>query len=303
VTAAAASQLSGPRPSVLILTRNEEKNIRACLENVGAFSDDIVVLDSHSTDRTCEIASAFPHVRVVQRKFDTEYLQRNFGLHEVPYKHPWLYVCDADERVTPELRDELMAVARNAGETRVAFRVRYKNMFFGKWIKHSSGYPVWLVRLFRPEKVRYEVRQTNVHPIIDGPVGELSGHFEHYSFESGLRRWFEKHNYYSDREAMEAVSVRKHGLPRLAQLFNKDPIVRRRAVKNMSFFLPWRGVFRYLFDAVGRMGVLDGPVGLRYTTMISMYEHWIEVKVREHEHAWHDRTNEVARKLLAKEQE
>jgi glycosyltransferase involved in cell wall biosynthesis len=289
-------------PSILVLTKNEERNIGACLKHL-SFSDDIVVLDSHSTDRTCEIAAEFPSVRVVKRVFDTEYRQRNYGLHEVPYKHRWLYICDADERVTDALRDELLAVCSDPAEKRVAFRVRYKNMFFGKWIKHSSGYPVWLVRLFRPEKVRYEVRQTNVHPIIDGAVGELRGHFEHYSFESGLRRWFEKHNYYSDREAMEAVAVRAKGMPRLKQLFDNDPIVRRRAIKNMSFFLPMRGVMRYFFDTIGRLGILDGHVGLRYTTMISMYEHWIEVKVREHEHSWTDKTNKVARELLAREHE
>jgi glycosyltransferase involved in cell wall biosynthesis len=289
-------------PSILVLTRNEERNIGACLDNL-SFSDDIVVLDSLSTDRTREIAASRPNVRVVERAFDTEYLQRNYGLHEIPYKHPWLYVCDADERITPELREELISVCSNPNETNVAFRVRYKNMFFGKWIRHSSGYPVWLVRLFRPERVRYEVRQTNVHPIIDGPVGELKGHFEHYSFESGLRRWFEKHNYYSDREAMEAVAVRARGLPPLRQLFDKDPIVRRRTIKNLSFFLPWRGVMRYFFDTFFRLGLLDGHVGLRYTTMISMYEHWIEVKIREQERSWTERTNEVARELLAREHE
>src|SRR5437899_2628549 len=118
-------------PSVLILTRNEETNIRACIDAL-AFSDDVVVLDSQSTDRTRELAAVYPNVRVIQRTFDTEYMQRNFGLHEIPYKHPWLYVCDADERVTPELQAHIMAAVNDRASTNVAYRMRYHNMFFGR---------------------------------------------------------------------------------------------------------------------------------------------------------------------------
>src|SRR5438045_2050476 len=95
-------------PSILVLTRNEERNIASCLGSL-AFSDDIVVLDSYSTDRTVEIARSFPNVRVIQRAFDTEYLQRNYGLHEISYKHRWLYVCVADETVPDELVREMLA--------------------------------------------------------------------------------------------------------------------------------------------------------------------------------------------------
>jgi glycosyltransferase involved in cell wall biosynthesis len=285
-------------PSVLILTRNEERNIAPCLERL-AFSDDIVVLDSCSTDRTREIAAAFPNVRVIERPFDTEYKQRNFGLHEISYKHKWVYICDADERVPPQLRDEVLRVVNDGDSPNVAYRVRYKNMFFGRWIKRSSSYPVWLIRLVRPEKVRYEVRHTNVHPIVDGSLGQLREHFEHYSFAAGLRRWFEKHNYYSGREALEAMRVRRADLPRLRNLLSPDPLVRRRTFKNLSFFMPCRGGMRFLFDAILRMGFLDGLPGLRYTTMISMYEHWIELKMMEQVQSWEQRTDAKAHSMVA----
>src|SRR5438094_8159392 len=83
-------------PSVLLLTKNEELNIEACLQGL-EFSDDIVVLDSFSSDRTVEIARTFPNVRVIQRVFDIEWRQRNYGLQDIPYKHPWVYICDTDE--------------------------------------------------------------------------------------------------------------------------------------------------------------------------------------------------------------
>jgi glycosyltransferase involved in cell wall biosynthesis len=144
-------------PSVVVLTKDEEVNIEACLQTL-SFSDDIVVLDSYSTDRTVEMARRHPNVRVVQRHFDTEWKQRNYGLQDIPYKHPWVYICDADERVPQGLVDEMMQKINTPSLPYMAFRLRYKNMYLGKWIKHASGYPVWLIRLVRPEYVSYEVR-------------------------------------------------------------------------------------------------------------------------------------------------
>lgn len=289
---------SGSGVSVLVLTKNEEANIAECLRSLG-FSDDVVVLDSESTDKTREIAAAFPGVRVLTRPFDTEWKQRNFGLHGVTWKNRWVYVCDADERVPPELRDELTRAAADAGNAHGAWRLRYKNFFMGRWIKRSSSYPVWLIRFVRPSKVRYEVRETNIHPIVEGTIGELKGHFHHFSFSSGLRRWFEKHNFYSDREAMEAVHVRKEGFPRLSLLRDADPIVRRRALKNMSFFLRGRALARFVKDYALGLGFLDGMPGLHYCAMVAMYEYWIELKVVEIEKRWRERTDETERRMLA----
>src|SRR5688500_1729383 len=140
-------------PSVVVLTKDEEVNIEACLRTL-TFSDDIVVLDSYSTDRTVELAKSFPNVRVVQRHFDTEWKQRNFGLQDIPYKHPWVYICDADERVPQDLVDEMMQKINSPSLPYMAYRLRYKNMYLGKWIKHASGYPVWLIRHVRPEDAR-----------------------------------------------------------------------------------------------------------------------------------------------------
>lgn len=286
------------RLSVLILTKNEENNIEDCLRCL-SFSDDIVVLDSHSTDRTTEIVAGFPYCRIVHRQFDTEYKQRNFGLQEIEYKHPWVYICDADERVPQELAAELMRVVNDPTNPHVAFRLRYKNMFLGRWIKHASGYPVWLIRLVRPRQVTYEVRETNVHPIVQGTAGELRHHFIHYSFNSGLRRWFEKHNFYSTREAIEGVKVRRQGLTSWRHLWHADPMVRRRTMKNMSYFLRGRAFWRFWITFLFRGGWLDGMAGMRYAAMISMYEYWIELKIIEQQSKWRKRTNALVQKHLA----
>jgi glycosyltransferase involved in cell wall biosynthesis len=284
--------------SILILTRNEETNIHACLAQF-SFSNDVVVLDSFSTDRTMEIAKRFPNVRVIQRHFDTEYKQRNYGLHDIEYKHPWVYICDADERVPTDLVQEISARVADSPPDTVAYRLRYKNMFLGKWIKHASSYPVWVIRLVRPAKVTYEVRETNVHPIAEGTVGELKHHFIHFSFNAGLNRWFEKHNFYSTREALEGVKVRKEGIPSPGLLMNKDPMLRRRALKNLSYFLIGRSVWRFLHGYIVRGGFLDRTAGFHYCMMISTYEYWIELKMREQASQWPDRTTQLATRLLA----
>jgi glycosyltransferase involved in cell wall biosynthesis len=295
----------GEPVSVLVITRDEEANIEACLRCLD-FTDDVIVLDSHSTDRTVEIASRFPNVRVFTRPFDTEWKQRNHGLHEMPFRHEWVYVCDADERVPRDLADEILAAANDPAAPHAAYRLRYKNMFMGRWINHASTYPVWIIRLVRPKLVTYEQRETNIHPQVQGTVGELRGHFTHYSFNSGLVRWFQKHNFYSTREAIEGAKVRRQGRPKLAALRDPDPMVRRRTAKNLSYFLPGRGWLRFAYAYFLRGGFRDGAPGLHYCLMTGMYEYWTELKIREIERSEKGRppllpAGETADALLARQ--
>ncbi|MCC5785594.1 MAG: glycosyltransferase family 2 protein [Phycisphaerales bacterium] len=285
------------RVSVLILTRNEEVNIERCLRAL-SWSDDIVVLDSESTDRTRELASSFKNVRVYTRAFDQEYTQRNYGLHSIEYKNPWVYICDADERVPPELRDEILRAVNDTGNDYAAFRVRFQNIFMGRWIKRSSNYPVWVIRLVRPGSVRYEERATNVHPIVDGTIGSLTQHFLHHSFNAGLDRWYRKHNFYSDREAEEAVKQIEGGFHGIGSLLSRDPMLRRRSFKNLSFFVPARGALRFVYSYLLGRGFADGPAGLQYCKMVSIYEYWIEMKTIERRSDPHARTRELAERLL-----
>lgn len=287
-------------PSVLVLTKNEEINIAECLRAL-SFSDDIVVLDSFSTDRTVEIARQFPNVRVVQRKFDTWSNHSNWALDHVEWKHPWVYYSDADERVTPELQREIIAKINDAGLGHAAYRLRYKNMFMGRWIRRGGLYPVWIIRLFRPDLIRYEDREVNAHPVVKGTLGDLREHFVHFSFNKGLKPWFIKHNSYSDMESKEAVRVLEGSSAEKVRLAmsGQTPAIRRRALKDLSFFLPLRAAARFCYMYFLRAGFLDGAAGFHYAAMISMYEYWIEVKIREHQRAWGPGTEAVVRRLLA----
>jgi glycosyltransferase involved in cell wall biosynthesis len=287
------------RVSVLVLTKNEQVNIAACLASL-SFSDDIVVLDSCSTDQTVQIAESFDNVRVVQRPFDTWSKHSNWALDNIDFKHPWVYYSDADEIVTPQLRDEIIAKVNDPDQQHAAFRLRYRNMFRGRWLRHGGIYPVWILRLYRPEKVRYEDREVNAHPVVDGSTGELQEHFIHQSFNKGLIPWLTKHNSYSEMESHEALRVRKLPLRGLLRdLWEGDRAVRRRAVKNLSFRLPGRAMVRFVYMYLLRWGVFDGGAGFHYAAMISMYEYWITLKMRERGRDWHCDTQQIADKLLS----
>jgi len=264
--------------SVLILTLNEEANLPSCLDSV-RWSDDIVVLDSVSTDRTAEIAKA-AGARVVSRPFDNELNQRTFSIREIPFKHKWVYNPDADEVTTPELRDEMLAAAADPTRSEVAYRCRFKVMFMGRWIRYSSLYPTWVVRIFRPERMRFE-RRTNLRYIADGPEGRLRGHFIHNTFGRGMDAWREKHRRYAAAEALEAVdSIKRGRTDWKALISSSDPVRRRRALKELSFRAPFRPQLRFLYMYFLRLGLLDGCPGLTYCRLLAEYEAMIDGEVR-----------------------
>ena len=136
------------RCSVLILTLNEEVNLPDCLESV-AWCDDVVVLDSFSSDRTEQIARDFG-ARFVQRRFDDWSSHQNWAVSNIEFQHRWVYYSDADERLPEGLVQELNEVTSDVDRPEVAYRLRFKNMFMGRWLRHSCLYPTWVLRLFRP---------------------------------------------------------------------------------------------------------------------------------------------------------
>src|SRR5271155_5624521 len=174
--------------SVLVLTLNEEAVLPTCLESL-KWSDDIVVFDSFSADRTVKIAQA-AGARVFARAFDDERAQRTASL-QLPFKNRWVYNPDADELTPPELRKEMLQIVADPARPEVAYRVRFKTMFHGRWIKHSSLYPTWAMRLFQPGKISFE-RSINLRYVVAGAEGRLQNHFEHYSFNKGINAWLEK---------------------------------------------------------------------------------------------------------------
>ena len=262
--------------SVLVLTLNEEINIGACLRTL-AWSDDLVVLDSLSSDRTAELARA-AGARIVERRFDNWSAHQNWAVANIAFRHPWVLYLDADERCPPDLAEEVLGKAR-ADATEAAFRLRRKDFYMGRWLRHAQLYPTWLVRLFRPERVRFE-RLVNPVTVVDGPTGELGSHILHYPFSHGVAHWFDRHNRYSDFEALEAMKAEDGGVA-VGKLLSRDPLERRRALKRLFVRLPARPFLKHAYYLLWRRGFLDGHAGLAYAKLQATYEYMIDCKRRE----------------------
>lgn len=263
--------------SILILTLNEEMNLPICLESI-KWCDDIVVLDSFSTDRTVEIAKGLGS-RVVQRKFDNWASHQNWAMENIAFKHEWVFYLDADERMTDDLRAEICAIGSNRNEKAVAYYCGRKNYFMGRWIKHAMP-PGMIMRFFRPKNVRFE-RLVNPTPVINGVHGYLKNYFLHYNFSKGLAEWFEKHNKYSGLEALEGMKLLKGASRSGGSLFSKDAAHRRKALKDLSFQVPCRSFLKFLYLYVIKRGFLDGRPGFTYCVLQSIYEYMIALKMKE----------------------
>ena len=264
--------------SVLILTRNEQNDLPGCLSSV-SWSDDIHVFDSDSTDNTIAIATA-AGAHIYTRTFDDYATHRNIALTTIPFKHPWVFLPDADERPTPELSREMQQIALAAPDQTSAFRVRRRDFLFDTWLKHAQISPFY-IRLVRPERVSY-TRTINEVLEVNGPVAELSYPLDHYPFSKGISRWVEKHNLYSTMEA--ELIVRSQGLQNpsfVTALRDPDFHTRRLHQKAIFYRLPARPLLKWVYMVFLRRAILDGPAGLTYATLQAFYEYLIVLKTRE----------------------
>jgi glycosyltransferase involved in cell wall biosynthesis len=263
--------------SAFILTYNEEIILPECLAALD-FVSEVLVFDSYSTDQTVNIAARMG-ARVVQRKFDNYASQRNEALKAISPGSEWILMVDADEIVSPELKSEILNVIAIPDNPVSLYLVRRKDMFQGKWIKYSSGYPSWFGRLFKNGEVWVE-REINEEYHTSGKVGYLQQHLIHYPFNKGLSFWFEKHNRYSSMESAIMADEMKEK-PEIRELFARDPVIRRKAQKRFTLNLPFRPLFVFFAFYILRGGFLDGKRGYTFCKLRKTYEWMIELKKKE----------------------
>jgi glycosyltransferase involved in cell wall biosynthesis len=267
--------------SIYILTHNEEIDIAACIESA-LLSNDVVVVDSLSSDRTVEIASRYP-VRVVSHEFESHGKQRTWMLRSVPTQHEWVYILEADERMTPELFQECLETIQNPSH--IGYYAAERVMFMGQWIRHSTQYPRYQMRLFRKDHVWFDDYGHTEREVCNGSTGFLTETYPHYTCGKGFSRWFEKHNTYSTNEAKETVYQLSQGSINWRDLwFGKTEIERRRALKDLSLRLPCRPLIRFLYMYIGLGGCLDGRAGFAWCTLQAFYEYMILLKTWELQH-------------------
>ena len=286
--------------SVMIPTLNEASNLPRCLDHL-QWADEVVVVDSGSTDDTVQIAEAYG-AKVVQFKWNGLWpKKKNWALRHAPLKHKWVLIVDADEWITPELAQEIeRAVGTN--DTHVGYYINRKFIFMGRWIKHCGYYPSWNLRLIKRGYGEYEQltgigntgsgdNEVHEHVIANGPVGYLDDDMLHFAFPN-IHTFMEKHNRYSNWEA--AVQFRKADTTSAAI---GEKLSKRRRLKNFSRYLPFRPTLRFLYAYVWKGGYLDGQAGYIFCRLLAIYEYLSVAKYTELRRAEEDQ--KMARRLSA----
>lgn len=269
--------------SVLIPVRNEAANLAACLASV-AWCDDLVVVDSGSTDGTADIARA-AGARVVDFKWNGLLpRKKNWALASIAWKNDWVFIIDADERATPGLAAAMHAAL--AQDTRQGFYVNRRFWFLDGWLNHCGYYPSWNLRFFRHRLGRYEQpagaaaagsgdNEVHEHVELQGTAGYLEGEMEHYAFPD-IATWVEKHNRYSNWEARLQVGAAAGDATGL-----NAGLARKRRLRRLAWHLPFRPALRFLYHYVWRAGFLDGYRGFIFCRLMAWYEFMCAAKARE----------------------
>ena len=256
--------------SILILTYNEEKNLPECLDSI-AWCDDVWVLDSGSTDRTVEIAQA-RGCHLLTRKFDNFGDQRNYAIDTAAFKYPWVFDLDADERFTDALKDECEEMIRK--DEKSAYYCSYKNIMWGKWLKHSTNFPVYQMRFHKLGEIRFEpFGHGQKEGVAARGIGYLKEPYIHYNFSKGLSDWFAKHVEYARREALLRLENEKR---RAEPIVGNDKIARHRRVKRFASKLPFKPILKFIYVYIFNLGFLDGKAGFRFALMQMWYQFVIE---------------------------
>jgi glycosyltransferase involved in cell wall biosynthesis len=262
--------------SVAIFTLNEETNLPHCLKSLQPHCQDIVVVDSFSTDQTCEIAKQ-AGARVFQHAFTGFGDQRMWALQNIDFRNRWILILDADEQVTPQLWEEMVRRVQSCAQTTSAFRLKRRFYWNGVWLKHANLYPSWIVRLIRRGEVTYLNRGHAETQHVEGALESLEEDLIDQNHK-GLKAWRERQQKYAQDEARYEVASQ----PPLAfaDLRSADPLQRRSALKALGRRLPFRGLFYFIYAYVIRRGWKDGSAGFQFCLEKARFQSQIARTVR-----------------------
>jgi glycosyltransferase involved in cell wall biosynthesis len=274
-----------PLLSVIILTQDEEANLPIALSSLHGLNAEILVVDSGSTDRTLDIAQAAA-CRVVEHPWQNYATQMNWALDQLAIATPWVMRLDADERLTPELAQELSARLPQLPDDVTGLLVKRRVYFWGRWIRHGGYYPTWLLRIWRAGRARCEQRWMDEHMVTVGGQTLRLGHDIIDENHKGLTFWTDKHNRYADREVNDLLALRAR--PRTAVELTDQPASRRWLKERLYARAPlfWRAGAYWFYRYVLRLGFLDGRPGLVFHFLQGFwYRFLVDAKLVELERA------------------
>lgn len=262
--------------SIVILTKNEEKDLPDCLSSID-WCDDIHVVDSGSTDNTVKLAQS-ANVAVYSHTFESFGNQRNWSLDYCQFKHEWVLFLDADERSTPEFRHTLLTAIATATPNIAGYYCCWKMMLNGRWLKRTDSFPKWQFRVLRLGKAHFiDYGHGQKEGAIQGRLEYLKEPYLHFFLSKGWGYWLERHNHYSDLEAQARVGVEIEW----NDIFSGNGSLRNKSLKPLVSRIPgWPLVF-FLTTYFLRFGFLEGKPGLIYCINLAYYEFLIQVKIAE----------------------
>lgn len=272
--------------SVIILTYNEEKNIEACLKSLDGWAEDIFVVDSYSNDHTLEISRIFTD-KIFQHPFENQAKQLNWALENLPINTEWVMRIDADEKVMPALRDELVDKLHTLENDITGLYVKRRVYFMGRWIKHGGYYPTWLLRIWRKNKAYCEERWMDEHmKVVEGKVSFLESDIIDEN-RKDLHWWIGKHNSYATREAIDIFNL-KYGfldydtIPSklLGTQEQRKRWIKEKIYANMPLFV--RPFLYFVYRYIIKLGFLDGREGLIWHVLQGFwYRFLVDAKIYE----------------------
>ncbi|MGB0578486.1 MAG: glycosyltransferase family 2 protein [Limisphaerales bacterium] len=272
--------------TVIVPAKNEEMNLRDCLRSVD-WVEKVFVVDSHSDDATPKICKDCD-VELVQFDYDGGWpKKKNWAIKNLPIKTDWIFILDADERITSDLRAEIeKAIERNDKD---GYYTRWKFVFLGRWMKHSWSHG-WMLRFFRKGKGEYEDlgmrgeggwdNEVHENIVVDGPCARLSSPLLHETNQD-LAFWIRKQNEFSTWNAKRRLQQLDEPRPSFTALFSGDPLKKRKFLKSLFIRMPFKPVVMFLYLYVLKLGVLDGRSGFYFCVLRAIHEFNIDAKVFE----------------------
>jgi len=275
--------------SVLILTFNEEKNIRRCLESVRDFTDDIVIVDSFSTDSTLKICEEYG-CRIYQHAFANHAIQFNWALDNVPLDRPWIVRLDCDELLPTKLKQELTHLITTCEPEVTGIYLNRRMYFMNRWLRHGGIYPHYILRMFRTGCGRYEEKTEEHLVLTSGRAIYAKNDFLEDNRQNTLKYWLKKHDDLSDGEIRDTLLETRAPDQDLKENLFGNKVERTRWLKTHVYAgcpLFLRGLLYFSYRYFLRLGFLDGVPGLIFHVLQAFwYRFYIDARIYEMRSDW-----------------
>lgn len=270
--------------TVVILTFNEEIHIARCINSVKKIAERIVVIDSGSTDRTCEIAEELGGI-VYSNEWVNHSVQLNWAIENCNINTKWVFKLDADEILIPETIDTLNKTLIQLPDTVSGCTLNLRRYFSGRWLRYGSLYPIQLLRIWKNGLGHSEERLMDEHISVKGVICHINADFADHNLK-GITWWTEKHNSYATKEAIEFILIAERNKLQTGSGSNlgKQAVLKRWVKTKLYYRLPlgFRAFLYFIYRYILRLGFLDGWPGFVFHVLQGFwYRFLVDVKIYE----------------------